>query len=335
MHFDLINMFDIITIGSATLDVFLKCNHLHINTHLSEESGESKEMCLPFGKKIEVDDALFDVGGGGTNAAVTLARQNLNVAVIAKIGKDFAGEKVLRELANDKVNTSLLVQDPESGTDFSTILWAPNFGTTILVYRGKSRLETTEIPFDKIQSKWAYISSTEGNLNIIAEIRKLITDIRIAWNPGRKELMQKEKLLATLPNVELLILNRSELTELLGEQQGVDVNSLLSKSTILQCKSLIVTDGHLGSYYFSKDKWLHASAFQVERVETTGAGDAFGSAFVAGKIKGLNDKECLKISAANAASVVTYVGAKRGILKEEQLQNWMIKELVVEELPLV
>ena len=88
-------MFDIITIGSATLDVFLKCNHLHINTHLSEESGESKEMCLPFGKKIEVDDALFDVGGGGTNAAVTLARQNLNVAVIAKIGKDFAGEKVL------------------------------------------------------------------------------------------------------------------------------------------------------------------------------------------------------------------------------------------------
>lgn len=320
-------MFDVITIGSATLDVFLRCAHMHINTHLSEDSGENKEMCLPFGRKMEVDDALFDIGGGGTNAGVTFARQGLNVAAIAKIGKDFAGEKVLHELANEKVNTSFLIQDPNSGTDFATILWAPNFGTTILVYRGKNGLEISNLPAQLPQTKWAYISSTDGNIDLIPNIKYQMSNIFISWNPGKKELEQKEKVIAALPQIDLLLLNRTELTELLGEQQETDIKQLLVKAAALQCKSLIVTDGHNGSYYFNGGKWLHANAFVVERLETTGAGDAFGSAFVTGKIKGLSDIDCLKMASANAASVVTHPGAKKGILSADEVTVWLQKPL--------
>lgn len=348
------NMFDVITIGSATLDVFLRCSHLHANIHLSEGEGERKEICLPYGGKTEVEDVLFEVGGGATNAAVTFARMGLSVAPVAKIGQDFAAAKVIDELTKEKVNTTLLVQAPDGQTDFATILWAPNFGTTILVYRGKNGLQLENLPPQMPQAKWSYVSSTDGNIDLIPRIMnhacppsadasgdcRRESRIMIAWNPGRKELEQKEKLLSILPNVDLLMLNKMELCELLNLAE-METQQLLTQAATLPCKSLIITDGHNGSYYCNNNlrlggqgKWLHAESFQIERLETTGAGDAFGSAFIAGKVKGLNDTDCLKMGSANAASVVTQPGAKKGILSWEQMQNWLGKELKIEEINL-
>ena len=63
---------DIITIGSATRDVFLKIEHPELQKHSDSPTGE--EICLPMGSKLEIKEITFTTGGGGTNAGVTFAR---------------------------------------------------------------------------------------------------------------------------------------------------------------------------------------------------------------------------------------------------------------------
>src|SRR3990167_5465499 len=108
-------MFDVVTIGSATLDVFLCC----INFIPTDVNGE-KKMCFPHGAKVEVNEALFETGGGGTNTATTFVRMGLKTGVVAKVGADFAGGKVLQRLSEDHIDTRFVIQDTNDTTDFST-----------------------------------------------------------------------------------------------------------------------------------------------------------------------------------------------------------------------
>jgi len=328
-------MFDIISIGSATLDVFLRAKGLEV-----EKQDGAKEICVPYGAKINVEEIHFESGGGGTNSAVTFARQGLKTASIIKIGDDFAGKKVKRDLEGEEVNSSLIVEEKGGYTDYSTILWAPDGGRTVLVYRGKSKLEVEEIPWERLKSKWFYISSVEGNLEIIKKIQKfkgfkgLKGLIKIAWNPGGKELEQREKALALLPAIEVLNLNKEEMEKLLKMEDGRwKMEELLSEAQNLPCRYVVITNERNGSYLWNGKIWLHAGIYKdAPRIEATGAGDAFGSGLVSGLIKGFSLENCLRLASANASSVVGKVGAKKGILHKREVKTWMSKKLNIQEL---
>lgn len=321
-------MHDVITIGSATLDVFLECSNLK-----QIESDNTKHIMLPHGAKIEVDSALFETGGGGTNCATTFARQGFNVAVIAKIGKDFPGEKVIQKLKDEHITTDYIVEDPHDTTDFSTIIWQPKIGNVLLVNRGKGRLEEHDVDWESVQSKWFHLSSVEGNLNILKHVSSITHSGRskgakISWNPGKRELEQKEELIEILPHIELLIMNRTEAAAFF-DLDWDDREEILDNIQSLPAKMKVVTDGSRGSYFWDGKQWIHAGTFKVERHEATGAGDAYGSGFVAGLIKGYDHETCLKLAAANAASVVTAPSAKKGILTTKQSEEWIKKELKI------
>src|SRR6185436_7671173 len=113
-------MFDIITFGSATRDILAKPKQL---TSLKYEKSESqKEVCFPFGSKIDIDDMQFTSGGGGTNTAATFALQGFKTAYCGTIGVDLAGQEIINELKNLKINTSLVVKTDKKITNHSVVI---------------------------------------------------------------------------------------------------------------------------------------------------------------------------------------------------------------------
>jgi len=78
-------MYDVITIGTATQDVFLKSRDFKVLKDERFITGQAE--CFALGAKIEVPDIFFTTGGGATNAAVTFARQVLKLPQFAKWGK--------------------------------------------------------------------------------------------------------------------------------------------------------------------------------------------------------------------------------------------------------
>lgn len=320
--------YDVISIGTATWDVFLRSSKLEV-----EGQGEDKDICVRYGAKLEVSEIYFESGGGGTNSAVTFARQGLKVATVVQVGDDFTGQKIIADLQKEGVVVDLIDVQKDSYTDYSTILWVPDGGRTILVYRGKTKLEVENIPWGKLEAKWFYVSSVEGNLSIVKSLKLKVQNCKVAWNPGGRELEQKKELLELLPQITLLNVNREEMEELLGiSGQGLSVSELLKKAQKLPCGYIVITDDRNGAYLWDKSQgfWLHSGIFEdAPRYETTGAGDSFGSGLVAGLIKGQSLEDCLYLASANASSKVTKVGAKKGLLRVKDLVNWPKEKLKI------
>ena len=323
-------MFDVITIGTATLDVFLRSPNLQV----AEKEGE-KDICVRYGAKLDVSEIYFESGGGGTNSAVTFARQGLKVASLVQMGGDFTGEKIIEDIKKEGVDIDL-ININNAYTDYSTILWAPDGGRTVLVYRGKTKLEVQDVPWEKLETKWFYISSIEGNLNIVSKLQSFKiaeSKVKIAWNPGGRELEQKEELIKLLPGITLINVNKEEMEELLGiDGKQLEIDEILKKAQELPCEYVVITDDRRGAYLWDKTNniWYHSGIYEDSpRYETTGAGDSFGSGLVSGFIKGNSLEDCLYLAAANASSVVAAVGAKKGIIRPQDLANWPREKLLI------
>src|SRR3989344_2684675 len=104
-------MFDIISIGSATRDVLIE-----------SDQGAS----FPLGAKIEIKKMVVTTGGGGTNYAVTFARQGLKTACIGVIGSDANGRDVLTDIEQEGVDVSMFQKHNDDLTAYSVILVHPN-----------------------------------------------------------------------------------------------------------------------------------------------------------------------------------------------------------------
>ena len=83
--------YDIITVGGATLDVFVKTEQ-EIRKHLNH-----LDLCYRVGEKILVKNLLLKTGGGGTNTAVAFARLGLKTGFIGVVGKDDHAKIIINE----------------------------------------------------------------------------------------------------------------------------------------------------------------------------------------------------------------------------------------------
>ncbi len=308
--------YDVVTIGAATRDVFLKAN---IKPQIDKKSITHESICFPLGSKNEIEEIFISTGGGATNAAVTFARQGLKVSCISRIGSDKTGQEILHELKKEKVDTSLIQKDKKPKTGYSTIIVANDGSRVILVRRGVSAdIKFSQINLDKIKTKWFYITSLAGNLNLL---KKILTyaqknGIKTALNPGSRELKEGiGKLRPIFKKVDVLVLNQDEASALLGipfEKEYKIFRELDKMVTHIA----VMTKGKNGVSVFDGEYIYSASTPNSPVIERTGAGDAFGSGFVSYLARGKPIEEAIQFAVANSTSVIQYFSAKTGILKK-------------------
>lgn len=312
----------ILTFGAATQDVFLTGKALHARRDVRTRDYVEQ---FPLGAKIDVEDVFFDTGGGATNAAVTFARQGLHAGFVGKIGHDPAGTEVIRVLRREGVVTDRVVTDPKLTTGYSTLLVANTGERTILTHRGASHdLKAKDIAIRTLDADWFYITSLSGNMDLLSKLLKHANthQIQVAIDPGTAELRETKKLKSLLPLITVLKANAEELQLLFG---GNDLKDTVSRADGV-CPYVVGTNGPAGSYAAVGGKLYQAGAYQkVKAIDRTGAGDAFGSGFVAALAKGLLVEDALTLASANATSVVAKFGAKTGILKTSRLKRMKLK----------
>lgn len=303
--------FDVITIGSATQDVYLMSKDFRIVRDRRSPTGVSEEFS--FGSKVELDGLLQEVGGGATNAAVTFQRQGLRTACVCKVGADAAGDDVVRTLRSYKVDTRFVIRDHDDRTAFSALFLGQGGERTALVYRGASADFTERmVPWNKLRARWFYISSLGGNLKFL---RRAIahahrTGASVAVNPGKAEL-SKSSARAALRQADVLLLNREE-AELFFRARGPRLPKVIAK---WRKRIVVVTDGSKGSWTITPGGAWRLRIKPVRAVDTTGAGDAFGSGFVAALVKRPSDiPAALRLGAINSAGEVQHIGAKKGLV---------------------
>jgi sugar/nucleoside kinase (ribokinase family) len=319
-------MFDVITLGSATKDVFLFTKDIELKPGLNKHFLE-----IPFDKKIEISDKKVFTGGSATNAAATFAKFGKNVATISKIGKDKNGDFIIDDLMARKINTDYLVIG-DGETPVSDIVVAKNAHMVLFTYRGiEDSLKKEDIKLD-FKAKWLYAGPLAGeSYKVLPEIIKYCkeNDIRIVMNPGSNELNLKiKKLEPILADVDIISMNDEEAKRFVGYGNVVKNLVKLTKSVK---GTAIITRGELGCVVMNDEELYEASAVPTKQINFVGAGDAFLSGFITAQIDGKDIEDAITLGSYNASSVVRQFGAKTGIIEEYPKQKVKIRRIKYEK----
>lgn len=316
-------MLKTLTIGASIVDIYVRSNDFNLK---NQDGG--RWLCHAYGAKLNVDETKLTSGGGASNVAVGLSRLGFESRIISEIGHDNLGEIVKKDLLLDDVNIDLLVEERLENTGVSVILVGADGERTVMVDRGASgMLNDYDIPVAQIANQdWVHISSLNGQKETM---QKILHSLRVcctgfSWNPGGKEiefLVKGELELEVLPEQKaIFFVNREEWQALAGRQDEINNKFNL----------VVVTAGRGGGwvYQYGVEKWYYHSGHNAP-FDTTGAGDAFATGFIAAHLKGANIELSCEWGRHNGSNVVRYYGAKQGLLTADQMDRILRNEKLV------
>jgi len=149
-------------------------------------------------------------------------------------------------------------------------------------------------------------------------------------NPGQKNIHEDaHAVIEALEGCSGIFVNKDEAMELVHKicKDDIQHSVLDSEKYLLQilseyCSGFVsITDGKRGVWVQSQQCAVHAKPEVIENaVDSTGAGDSFTSGFLAAYSKGSDLEQCVSWGIANARNVIQYYGAKKGLLREDEIQ---------------
>ncbi|MDE2590408.1 MAG: carbohydrate kinase family protein [Patescibacteria group bacterium] len=316
---------DVLTIGDALIDTFMGVHEDARYCYFDETKGD---ICFASGAKIMVESVQFLLGGNASNVGVGLARFGFKSAVAAEIGGDEFAQKILKELKTEGVDLSYIKQTATAESTFSVGITLHNERTLFVHHVEREH----DVPIEDCQPTWIYLTSVghtwEGLYKKATELKKK-TNAKLMFNPGSKQLLTgRESFKDQLAIADVLIVNREEAEEIMyGAPQHADSpatapETLLRALQQLGPKEVCVTDGQKGAWAAHEDGSIyHMGLAPATLVEKTGAGDAFSTGFLAAHMEGKTLQEALEWGSLESASVIEHVGAQKGLLTKQGLQE--------------
>lgn len=336
-------MTDILTIGSATMDVFVECDDAAVLSVRQKDRG-AEFMSYPYGAKLEISSFDTQVGGGGVNTAVNFAKLGFSTGAIFKVGDDIYSQGLFDFFRDKKVNLKYVIQDKNDSTGFSIILTSFEGDRTVLAHRGaNAHIKKSEINFEAIkQAKLLYIAPLNGDTNkVLDDIVKYAKehDTRVCFNAGTTGIKKGFKYLEKILKLaDIVVMNKEEAMMATGinlrqdtkdtkyskELVHPDLKEMFKKLKISDYQVIVITDGKNGAYAYNGKCYYFCRPFDGPVTSTLGAGDAFASTFCAAIAKwGIDVEKALKAASINSAGVVSKFGATQGLLSFDEIVKTM------------
>ena len=268
--------FDVVVVGSANLD-------LVATTARHPRPGET----------VLGSNYAEHPGGKGLNQAVSASRSGAATAFVGAVGSDGAGEQLRSVLAEEQIDANgvstvdiptgrALITVDETGEN--SIVVIPGANATILpsvaVPPASVVLAQLEIPLEAVVA--ALTTARDSGSTVVL-------------NPAPAVPLPPELIEAC----DVVVPNEHEL-ELLGGAERVLSNG---------CDAVVVTLGAEGADVYTGAGTIRVPAYDVQVVDTTGAGDAFCGALAARLAAGDQLLQAVRWATAAGALATTVHGA--------------------------
>lgn len=320
-------MVKIICIGSACKDVFFPTGE-GIISETSEDLMSQKKIFFELGAKYKIEERFEALGGVAANVASGLAKLGMDVYCYSNVGDDYISTWIREQLEKNKVNTELITSSVETPGDFSAIVVDRDSGERVIFTNQPANKNLEIVPGKLEDTHWVFIGDLHGDwesdLDKIFAIAKE-KNIKVANNPRQVNIHDNaKKVLEFISRSNVIFLNKDESIEVLSASNEKyaqeDLNSeefLVKKLQSLGPEIATVTDGIRGAWGYDGKEIIHIPGIKVSAKDSTGAGDAFSSGFLAAYLKNKPLEECLRWGIANSSSTVQFYGAIEGLLDEK------------------
>lgn len=295
-------MGEVIVVGSVNIDMVM-----------------STERMPKIGETILGEDMNYFMGGKGANQAVAAARMGLPVKLFASVGDDSFGDRALKHLAKEAVDTSLINIEKNIFTGLASIFSIDGDNSIVVMPGANMLLEITEDFKKHVSEKDIVLAQMEVPLESIrnsfamAREKKAMTIL----NPAPYQ----EGFLDFIALIDIITPNETEFESIVGKE--IDSENLEDEMIQWSKKHdtiLILTRGSEG-VSFVKDNKVHTiGAHKVDVKDTTGAGDTFNGILASLLAKGYSLEDAVKNANYGAAISTTKIGAQTGMPTFEELQ---------------
>ncbi len=306
-------MFDIISIGDATIDTFLFIHDIEI-----KDIEGKKKAVFNWGDKLPVDEMYKSVAGNAANNAVGSSRLGLRTAYYTVLAHDVGGREIIYKMKKEGVSGRYIIIDEKHSTNASFVLSFKG-ERTIFVYHQHRKYKLPNF----VSSHWVYLTSMgQGFESIYKDLAKYLDryKVKLGFNPGTFMLRAGPKANELmLKRTSVLSLNIEEAQAWVGEC-GRDPEELCRRLSKLGPKAIALTDGRKGAYSYSAEGFYYCPEYPGPRLEATGAGDSFTTAYIAALNHGLTHHDALMWGPVNAGSVVQKVGPQAGLLTRHEIE---------------
>ena len=290
---------DVLCVGHASFDLTMTIDH-----HPGPD-----EKCTAV--------ALLECGGGpAANAAVAVARLGGISAFAGYLGEDLYGVRHLEELLREGVNTAMAARGTPP-TPISFILVKPDGRRTVVNYKAETPfLDIAQIDFSCCSPKVILFDGHEPQISVpLARSARGAKTVVTVLDAG--SVHQGTVDLALL--VDYLVASEKFARDFTGEKSLQRALQALHQ----RAPAVVISLGEKGVVWKNNEGEGGFSAFHVEAVDTTGAGDTLHGAFALEIARGENFRSALHFACTAAALSCKKHGARPSIPTRAEVEDFL------------
>ncbi|RXZ81728.1 carbohydrate kinase [Paenibacillaceae bacterium] len=307
--------------------------------------GEALVDLTPFGVS-EQGHAVFEANPGGapSNVLAALGKLGKKTAFIGKVGSDAFGRQLASTMEVSDIDRTGLVMDNEAPTTLACVHLDEQGERSFSFYRNPGAdllLQPGEVNTELIDRTNIFhfgSVSLSGEPSRSATLRAVTHAERknklISYDPNWRPLLwndaneARSMILQGMKYADIVKISDEELAFITGEEDVALASEFLYNR--YRIPYLFVTLGERGCVYTLKGVSGFVPAFQVEAVDTTGAGDAFMAAILyqiltyQGQLDVLtmtNMEQCVKFACAAGALAATKRGGIPAMPAQEDIER--------------
>jgi sugar/nucleoside kinase (ribokinase family) len=282
-----------------------------------------------------IDEIRLTVAGTAGGTVVDTAKLGLDSLAVGAVGDDEKADFVLLTLDKHGVDTSAMQRIAGVPTSATILNVRPNGERPALHVRGAS--DHFDVPPDLYDEVFdapivhlggtGLLKTLDGpaSVRLLAEAKRrgcTTTFDLIAASAETAGLV-----LPLLPHIDYFMPSIEEAQDMSGRSGPEACAEFYLEKGTAAC---IFTLGGDGAYFAHRDGTrLHAPAYAIEVVDTTGCGDAFDAGFIAALHHEMDIATSLRFAQAAAGLVATGLGSDAGIVSFAHtlsaMESWPIK----------
>lgn len=268
-------------------------------------------------------------GGKGSNQAVAAARLGADVNILVSLGTDGFGDLAHANLVNEGISVDHVKRVSGLSTGAALIIVDDANGENMIVVAPGSNNELgvadVEAARELIVGSDYVLMQLEIPLETVEYTARLAraNGVKVILNPAPGRELPDE----LLAMVDVLTPNETEASII----SGMEVCDLVDAETAARalrnrgCQAVIITLGSQGVLVADDSGTRHIPSFNVDVVDTTGAGDAFNGALAAALGEGMGLHEACRYANAAAAISVTRLGTSVATARRDEVREFLAK----------
>jgi len=313
--------YNVYGIGNALVDIVTEVDSQFLKEHDIEKGLMTlvdEEQQVRISNAINMDKSNKQCGGSAANSIIAVSQFGGTSYYSCKVANDELGNFYRKDLDDNGVDSNLHNGGLESGiTGKCLVMTAEDASRTMNTFLGITQdYSRTEIKEEALKdSQYLYIEgylvTSDNGLDAMKYAKKLAEDNGVSTaltfsDPSMVKYFKDQMESVVGSGVDLLFCNEEEAMLFTGEDTLMEAREALKK----HAKVFVITLGRNGAIIFDGDTFVDIEPYEVDAVDTNGAGDLFAGAFLYGISNGNSYADAGKLASLASSKVVTQFGPR-------------------------